>query len=104
MVDRRIAVLIIIIIAFLIFHISSYYMKSDTVKADIYINGKKISVEVADTFEKRIRGLMFHEPLKANEGMLLVFDSEGYHGIWMPNMSFSLDVVWINGEHDIVHI
>lgn len=94
------------IITFLIFSISPYFMKIDSSvkKAVIEINSRKIDVEIADNYEKQVRGLMFHEPLRENEGMLFIYNTEGYYGIWMPNVSFPIDILWISKELEIVHI
>lgn len=64
----------------------------------------KIKTEVADTYLKRVNGLMFHKSLAENQGMLFVFDSPGKHGIWMMNMSFPIDIFWLDEEKEIIHI
>ncbi len=91
---------------FLFFSISPYFMSNEKLleRSTISINGKQISVEIADTKEAWTRGLMFHSPLKDNEGMLFVYDIEGYYGIWMPNMSYSIDILWIDKSGKIVNI
>lgn len=95
----------VIFVAFLIFISYPYFMQIQNLeKVNISINGKKISVEMADTYEKQVRGLMFHEPLKEDEGMLFVYGKEGYYGIWMPNMSFAIDILWIDKNSNIIHI
>ncbi|MBI4895567.1 MAG: DUF192 domain-containing protein [Candidatus Aenigmarchaeota archaeon] len=96
----------ILVGVFLFFSISPYFMPSGKVlsKSIVSINGRQISVEIADTPETWTRGLMFHSPLKDNEGMLFVYDRESYYGIWMPNMSFSIDIIWMNNDGKIVNI
>jgi len=47
---------------------------------------------------------MFKKSLPEDEGMLFVFDEEGYHGFWMMNMSFPIDIIWINNEKKVVDI
>ncbi len=97
---------VIIVIVFLIFVSSMYIMPSseNVEKRSIYINVEEFSVEIAETAQERSRGLQFHEPLKENEGMLFVFQREGRHGFWMPNMAFSLDMIWISSDFKIIHI
>jgi uncharacterized membrane protein (UPF0127 family) len=36
--------------------------------------------------------------------MLLVFDSHDNHSIWMLNMQFSLDILWIDSDGMVVYI
>lgn len=65
--------------------------------------GKKISVEVADTVEKRSLGLGNRSGLENGWGMLFVFEKRKQHGFWMKNMQFPLDIIWLD-NHLIVHI
>lgn len=62
------------------------------------------SLEVADTFRKLSVGLMKHGRIPKNGGMLLVFRKEGRHGIWMMNMKFAIDILWLDKRNRIVHI
>ncbi len=65
---------------------------------------KCINAEIADTPEKRERGLMYREGLKKDEGMLFVFPEENYYSFWMKNMKFPIDIIWIDGDYRIVHM
>ena len=56
-----------------------------------------IRAEVARTNEDRQQGLSGRRALSAGTGMLFVFNRLDEHGIWMPDMRFSIDVVWIAG-------
>lgn len=59
--------------------------------------GTSVRAEVARTTEDRQQGLSGRRALLPGTGLLLVFDRLDYHGIWMPNMKFSIDVIWIAG-------
>jgi len=63
---------------------------------NVRIGKAVVRAEVADNVAKQIKGLMFRKGLEENEGMLFEFGKEGYHNIWMINMSFSIDIIWIN--------
>ena len=65
--------------------------------------GEKISVEVADTVEKRSLGLGKRSGLENGWGMLFVFEKRKQHGFWMKDMQFPLDIIWLD-NHRIVHI
>ena len=65
--------------------------------------GKEISVEVADTVEKRSLGLGKRSGLENGWGMLFVFGKRKQHGFWMKDMHFPLDIIWLD-NHRIVHI
>jgi len=38
------------------------------------------------------------------DGMLIVFPWEGKHSIWMPNMKFPIDIVFISSGKKVVDI
>ena|SRR3989338_6572263 len=70
----------------------------------VKISGVTVKAEVADTQLKRIEGLMSKKALPHNGGMLFIFDAADYHRIWMMNMNFSIDILWIGKDLKIVDI
>jgi len=62
---------------------------------DITIGGKKISVEIADTPDKRALGLSYRDNIDTADGMLFIFENASSPGFWMKDMKFALDMVWI---------
>ena len=62
------------------------------------------TVDLADTPEKRTRGLSGRPPLDANSGMLFVFESESRSVFWMREMQFPLDFVWIGSDCSVADI
>lgn len=60
--------------------------------------------DVALTEEHRARGLMFQSGLAPDQGMLFVFDHEGDYPFWMKNMSFPIDIIWLDAQKQIVHL
>jgi uncharacterized protein len=63
-----------------------------------------INAEIADTEEKRERGLMFRKNLGKNDGMLFVFDDERYVTFWMKNTLIPLDIIFISSNGTINEI
>ena len=63
-----------------------------------------ISVEVADTPLKQMKGLMYRESLQPNSGMLFVFSSEKTRSFWMKNTTISLDLIFLSANGTIVDI
>ena len=63
--------------------------------AEIFVNGRAVSILLADTELQRIRGLSGRSAIGA-EGMLFIFPKEDLHGIWMKEMLFPLDVLWLS--------
>lgn len=64
---------------------------------EIKVGNTVIKVEVADTPEKRTKGLSGRNSLDQDSGMLFTFDSKGTLPVfWMKDMQFSLDFIWIS--------
>lgn len=70
----------------------------------MYVESTPIAVTIADNDEERRQGLSGVESLGEFEGMLFVFPEEDRYGMWMKDMRFPLDMIWINNESRIVHI
>jgi uncharacterized protein len=69
-----------------------------------YPNGTRIRAELADTNEKRARGLMFRDQLASDRGMLFVFSEPGQWVFWMKNTKIPLDILWMDSNKKVVDI
>ena len=78
--------------------------RSKTIIKKLTICKTTVNAEVADTLPKKLKGLMFRESLTEGNGMLFLFYNDDYHGIWMMNMRFPLDIIWIDSNQKIVDI
>ncbi|MCL4379426.1 MAG: DUF192 domain-containing protein [Candidatus Marsarchaeota archaeon] len=71
-------------------------------RKEIKIGKKRMDALVADTPRKMTAGLMFRKSMKQNECMLFTFPEDGTHPIWMRNMRFPLDIVWLDSNRRVV--
>ena len=55
-----------------------------------------LTVEMARTVEEQVRGLSGRPGLNPGHGMLFVYDGPRPVSIWMKDMRFPLDIVWIH--------
>jgi hypothetical protein len=63
-----------------------------------------ITIEIADTPEARIRGLMERWSLPDLHGMLFIFDSPEVQGFWMHNTPLSLDMIFVDENRRVLNI
>lgn len=72
-----------------------------------FVNAENISrfvVEVARTPQQLQNGLSNRKTLSPRRGMLFIFPNVKLQSMWMPNMYFPLDIVWIDTNYTIVKI
>ena len=67
-------------------------------------SGKVLQVEVMVKDQDRAMGLMFRPSLALDHGMLFLFENADFHGIWMKNCKFPIDIVWLDEQKKIVHV
>jgi len=70
----------------------------------VCFQNKCIDAEVRSTSAGRIIGLLNYSYLEDERGMLFVFDKPGRHRLWMKDMKFPVDMVWIDSQMNIVEI
>lgn len=68
-----------------------------TVSRQLQINSAVLKVELADTQNKRTKGLGGRESLASDGGMLFIFPDADKRAFWMKGLSFPLDFIWIKG-------
>jgi len=67
--------------------------------------GTTFKAELVQTEESRRQGLMFRDRQPHLQGMFFLFtDKAKRRSMWMMNMRFPLDIVWLDGHLRIVSI
>jgi len=84
------------------FHLFSEYMRYE--KDTISVYGKEVEVYLADDPRIRTRGLSNKTYLPEEKGMLFVFEKPDQYSFWMKEMNFSIDMVWIDEEGEVVFV
>lgn len=59
------------------------------------MKGAAVLAEVASDSVSRVSGLSGRQSLPEFGGMLFRFDAPGRHGIWMKDMKFPIDIIWL---------
>jgi len=102
--SKKIVAALIIIGVITFFYAIKLPCPISSYKSKISLGGQEINVKVARTQSARSKGLSGKTNLEENSGMLFVFDEDALHPMWMRDMNFPLDILWINKEGEIVHI
>ena len=73
-------------------------LRTDEEIKSIHVNGKKISVRIADTAEERERGLTGITKIEGYDGMLFIFGNDDDVSFWNKETPLDLDLVWIKDK------
>lgn len=78
----------------------------DNMNIDGFVTVKnfKIPVYLAKNEAERIKGLSDSRSINKKYGMFFVFENSEYQSMWMKNMLFSIDIIWIDEDYRIVHM
>ncbi len=80
---------------------SASYPPQSLARKSVSIGEKWFTLEVADTPEKRARGLMWRSELPLDRGMLFVYPGQGKYRIWMKNTKIPLQVIWVGDDYRV---
>lgn len=70
----------------------------------VTLGGVPVEASVADTMSTRIQGLSNTPYLPPNVVKLFAFGVAGSHSIWMKDMNYAIDILWVAQDGTIVHI
>lgn len=81
---------------------TKHYLENQIV--GVVINDVGVDVKVADTEALREQGLSGTTELGERNGLLMIFDKPDFYAIWMKDMNYPLDIIWIDNNFRIVDI
>jgi uncharacterized membrane protein (UPF0127 family) len=62
----------------------------------VIVSGETLELALAQTDAERIRGLSGTSELPL-DGMMFIFEQDGLYPIWMKDMQYAIDIVWLDG-------
>ena len=107
------AYLIFVSILILVAPLYYYFVKNDVPFGDAFLPGTPIvkigevpiRVDIVVSDADRKKGLSNRSSVGENrDGMLFIFPASDTYGIWMKDMRFPIDIIWISAEKKVVHI
>ncbi|MCA9332031.1 DUF192 domain-containing protein [Candidatus Saccharibacteria bacterium] len=86
-----------------VFRISSSDVTPET-QGDSNVLDNCVQLEKAASNSARTLGLSGRASMDRNKGMLFDFATSGEYCMWMKDMHFDLDMIWLNDQYEIVHM
>src|ERR687885_1317650 len=74
-------------------------------RGKIGIDSDLINVEIAKSSAEKQRWLMFRqEKIPLNSAMILVYDKPDLYSMWLLNIEYNLDLIWVDESGQIVYV
>ncbi len=70
----------------------------------VIISGQTFKTEVVTTKKEQATGLSNRPCIEPDQAMMFVFDTPGQYAIWMKEMKFPIDVLWVSPDKKVVGI
>ncbi len=80
----------------------SKHVSLPTVNA--FIDTKPYVLYAPNSVDEQRRGLAIFDQISDNEGMIFRGNPVGQQGIWMKDMKFDIDVLWIDKDNTIIYL
>lgn len=80
------------------------YLALSTLWIDTAHESIELKVSVAKTNKEHVIGLQNAKSIGLYEGMLFIFDKEGYYPFWMKDTEIPLALIFINAKNEIIDL
>jgi len=97
-------ILIIGLVAVLVWLTVSFMVSSFKPTTEVRLGSGVYALALADSEAELVKGLSGVDTLNPNQGLLMQFDTDDKHGIWMKDMLIPLDIVWLNSNKKVIYI
>lgn len=105
---RFLGIFILILISLAVFGDGNHFALEKYGLSDgrkiVRIGDAEVMAELAVTPHEKSEGLSGREALSAGEGMFFVFEGPRRYSFWMKDMSFAIDIIWIDENKEVIDI
>ena len=86
--------------------VAAYYVFAPQLRphVTIHLGDGVFAAQVAKTKDAREKGLSGTTGLRENEAMLFIYDSDDKWPIWMKDMKYPIDIIWLVKDKKNVYI
>lgn len=88
----------------LVLTVELVYASHDDSETNVSVGKGVYSVRVASSQSSREKGLSGTSKLESDRGMLFVFAQSAPWGIWMKDMKYPIDIVWLDQGKHVVYV
>ena len=68
------------------------------------LGSREFNTTILRTTDELRKGLSGTKSLAANHAMVFVFEKDSRWGIWMKDMNYAIDIVWLDNQFKVVHL
>ena len=97
-------ILIVGVVLILVGLVASFVVTQFKSTTQVQLGSAAYSLWLADSDGSRAHGLSDVEKIQPNGGLLMAFPKSDTHGIWMKDMNFPIDIVWLDSAKKVVYI
>lgn len=93
-----------LIIALLVTTGSAFWWWQQHPGQSLQLHGHNYQTVIMRTEAEREQGLSGTDSLPDGQAMLFIFPSDGKWGMWMKDMQYPIDMVWLNGNKQVTYL
>lgn len=93
----------ILIVVIAISGVGLLWWQMDSQQSSLRLNGQSYHISVLRTQNDLTRGLSGTESLATNEAMVFVFPKDAKWEIWMKDMNYPIDIVWLDSAKNVIY-
>ena len=95
--------IVVILFIIVLLCLAIFFVNTNNI-VKVQIGSTNYSLELVNTDVTRQQGLSGKPKLEPNTGMLFDFKQNGYWQIWMKDMNFAIDILWLNNQKQVVGV